>query len=167
MFLSSTMSIRPSTLMNGWVLDHLNFKLNFYRGQNSSKNTLTAMEIGFTHLKPKTRKAKWSWNSTKTTLLVLFNDIRWSTGGPVYFTGMGFETVKLCGAYPDLKLGPHWTEAGPLPNKYSETGHEWCDCIAFNMLLLASNLILWLIHAHGKSNFDIHLMSALKHRLWF
>lgn len=47
------MSIRPSTLMNGWVLDHLSFKLNFYRGQNSSKNTLTAMEIGFTHLKPK------------------------------------------------------------------------------------------------------------------
>ena len=37
MFLSSTMSIRPSTFMNGWVLDHLSFKLNYYKLQNSSK----------------------------------------------------------------------------------------------------------------------------------
>ena len=29
------------------VIDHLSFKSKFYRGQNSSKNTLTTVEIGF------------------------------------------------------------------------------------------------------------------------
>ena len=38
--------VHQTQYFNEWVgLDHLNFKLNFYRGQNSSKNTLTAMEI--------------------------------------------------------------------------------------------------------------------------
>ena len=32
MFLSLTMSIRPSTSMNGWVLDHLSFKFKFLHG---------------------------------------------------------------------------------------------------------------------------------------
>ena len=120
----------------------------------------------------KTRQAKWSWTRRKLPCLVFLMIYAGPQGDRQAdlgrFSRYGFWNSKtLWGlswseAWPTLDRS--WT---PLPNKYSETGHEWCDCIAFNILLLASNFILWLIHAHGKSNYDICLMFALRHKLWF
>ena len=53
MFLSSTISIRPSTLMNGWVLDHLSFNFKFLLGSELFKKYIDGNGICFTHLKPK------------------------------------------------------------------------------------------------------------------